>query len=76
MSDSLTVSYGGRQYEVKRRDAGESGEPGEVWQVLQDGALLTSFPAEDGDEPGEVREKATAWLEGNRSRPSADIGRQ
>jgi hypothetical protein len=76
MRDRLTVSWRGRQYEVTRGGAGESGEPGAVWQVLQDGALLTSFPAEAGDGPGEVREKVTGWLEGNRSRPEADIGRQ
>ncbi|MEO7476122.1 MAG: hypothetical protein ABIY46_12390, partial [Gemmatimonadales bacterium] len=59
-----------------RRAAGESGEPGEVWQVLQEGALVTSFPADDGDGAGEVQEKVTGWLEGNESRPAADVGRQ
>jgi hypothetical protein len=76
MAERLTVSWQGREYEVTRRGAEESGEPGAVWQVLQDGALLTSFPAESGDGAGEVRAKVTGWLESNRSRPVADIGRQ
>ena len=76
MADRLTVSWRGREYEVVRRDAGESGEPGAVWQVLQDGALVTSFPADAADAAGQVRDKVTGWLEGNRSRPAADVGRQ
>jgi hypothetical protein len=76
MTDRLTMSWRGRSYEVVRKNAGDSGEPGAVWQVMHDGALLTSFPAEDGDAAGEVEEKATGWLEGNHSRPSADVGRQ
>ena len=76
MDERLTVSWRGKQYEVARRDAAESGEPGAVWQVLQDGALVTSFPADAADGASEVREKVTGWLEGNRSRPAADVGRQ
>jgi hypothetical protein len=76
MADRLTVSWRGKDYEVTRRGAGQSGEPGAVWQVLQDGALVTSFPADAADGAADVREKVTGWLEGNRSRPEADVGRQ
>jgi hypothetical protein len=44
--------------------------------VLRDGAVLTSFPADHADDTAEVKEKVVGWLEGNESRPAADIGRQ
>ncbi len=76
MAERRTISWRGKQYEVMRRNAGESGEPGDVWQVLHDGALVTSFPADDADGHADVEDKVTGWLEGNASRPSADVGRQ
>ncbi|MDQ3136100.1 MAG: hypothetical protein M3Q93_00750 [Gemmatimonadota bacterium] len=76
MAEQMTVSWKGRSYDVVRQGAGESGEPGAVWQVLQDGALVTSFPADDGDGAAEVRAKVTGWLEGTESRPEADVGRR
>ena len=76
MAERMTVSWKGRAYDVVRQDARESGEPGAVWQVLQEGALVTSFPADDGDGLPEVRAKVTGWLEGTSSRPEADVGRR
>ena len=46
------------------------------WRVLRDGAPVTSFPLDGADGPVDVQEKVVGWLEGNRSRPEADIGRQ
>ena len=77
MADDLTVSWRGESFEVVRKDGADAApEPGPVWQVMRDGAPLTSFPADPEDGPGEVREKVVAWLEGNASRPTTDIGRQ
>jgi hypothetical protein len=76
MTDRLAVSWQGEVFDVRRTPAGDAGEPGDVWQVLQDGALVTSFPAEPDDAPSEVRAKVAEWLDGNRARPGADIGRQ
>jgi hypothetical protein len=76
MTDRVTVTWRGRQYEAVRKGAGASGEPGAVWQVLRDGAPVTSFPVDGADGPVDVQEKVVGWLEGNRSRPEADIGRQ
>jgi hypothetical protein len=77
MAERLAVSWQGSEYEVERRDGQEAlPEPGPVWQVMRDGAPITSFPAHDRDRPGEVREKVLQWLRANESRPEADIGRQ
>ena len=76
MADRLAVTWQGRQFELRRTPAGEAGEPGDVWQVLEDGALVTSFPADPEDAPAEVKAKASGWLDGNRARPAADVGRQ
>lgn len=77
MADSVAVSWRGREYEVVRRDGKEAmPEPGPVWQVTHQGAPITSFPAQDREGPGEVREKVLEWLRANESRPEADIGRQ
>ena len=51
-------------------------EPGPVWQVTRDGAPITSFPAQDSEGAGDVREKVLEWLRANESRPEADVGRQ
>jgi hypothetical protein len=76
MTDRVTVSWNGREYEAVRKGRHESGEQGAVWQVQQAGAVVTSFPAERADTAAEVEEKVRGWLEGNRSRPELDIGRQ
>ena len=76
MADAVQVSWRGRNYQVERRERGESGEPGTVWYLARDGAPLTSFPADPHEDEAAVREKVKAWLEGNLSRPSSDIGRQ
>ncbi len=76
MTDRLAVGWRGMVFDVRRAPAGDAGEPGDVWQVLQDGALVTSFPAEPDDPPSEVRDKVAAWLDGNRARFAADVGRR
>ena len=76
MADRVMVTWQAREYEVVHRPVGQSGEPAAVWQVIRDGAVLTSFPAGRSDDAAEVQEKAVGWLEGNGSRPAADVGRQ
>jgi hypothetical protein len=77
MVERLAVSWGGREYEVVRRDRREAmPEPGPIWQVTRGGAPVTSFPAQDRDSPGDVREKVLEWLRANESRPEFDVGRQ
>jgi hypothetical protein len=76
MAKAVTIAWRGQEYRAERKEPGESGEPGPVWQLLRDGAPLTSFPAERQDEEAAVREKVRAWLEGTVSRPGSDIGRQ
>jgi hypothetical protein len=77
MADRVTVSWRGRSYEAVRHDGPEARpEPGPVWQVTHDGALVTSFPAQSGEPAGDVRDKIVEWLEANESRPTLDVGRQ
>lgn len=77
MADRLEVSWQGKEYDVVRRDGREAEpEPGPVWQVTLDGAPVTSFPAQDREGAGEVREKVVEWLRANESRPELDVGRQ
>jgi hypothetical protein len=76
MTDRVTVSWNGREYEAVRKGRSESGEQGAVWRVQQDGAVVTSFPAEPADTAADIVEKVRGWLEGNQSRPALDIGRQ
>ena len=76
MANQVTVTWQGREYEAVRKSAEQSGEPAAVWQVLRDGAVLTSFPADHLDDTADVKEKMVGWLEGNGSRPAADVGRQ
>lgn len=77
MAESLAVTWQGEQYDVERKDGQAAApEPGPVWQVLREGAPVTTFPADPNDGPGEVREKVVAWLEANASRPTTDVGRQ
>lgn len=76
MAERLTVSWNGKEFEAVRKEAGESAEPGAVWQVRWDGALVTSIPADPADSSSEVKDKVLRWLEANESRPVQDIGRQ
>ena len=77
MAERLAVSWAGEEYEVVRRDGREAlPEPGPVWQVTRDGAPITSFPAQGGEGPAEVRSKVLDWLRANQSRPETDVGRQ
>jgi hypothetical protein len=77
MANRVTVWWQGEEYDAVRKQ-GEASEPapGPVWQLLHDGAPLTSFAAEPGESPGSVKEKIFGWLEANRSRPALDVGRQ
>jgi hypothetical protein len=77
MADRLAVSWRGREYQVVRRHGREAmPEPGPVWQVTRGGAPVTSFPAQEQDRPGDVRERVLEWLRANESRPDLDVGRQ
>ena len=77
MAHDVTVSWRGDTYEVVRKDGPEAApEPGPVWQVLRDGAPITSFAADPEDGTGAVKEKVVRWLEANADRPTTDIGRQ
>lgn len=77
MADGVTLSWRGQTYEVARKQGPEARpDPGPVWQVTRDGAPITTFPADPGDDAGQVREKVVAWLEASASRPRTDIGRQ
>ena len=77
MANRVTVWWQGEEYDAVRKQ-GEASDPapGPVWQLLHDGAPLTSFAAEPGESPGSVKEKIFGWLEANRSRPALDVGRQ
>jgi hypothetical protein len=44
--------------------------------VLRDGAPVTSFPANPDEGARVVKDKIIGWLEGNETRPAADVGRQ
>ena len=76
MADRVTVFWEGKEYDAIRSDGREVAQPGPMWQVSRDGAPVTSFAAEPGEGAGAVKEKIFAWLEGNRSRPAMDVGRQ
>ena len=77
MAERMAVSWRGQEYEVIRREGREAmPEPGPVWQVTRGGAPVTSFPAQDPESAGDIREKVVEWLEANESRPELDVGRQ
>jgi hypothetical protein len=77
MANRVTVWWQGQEYDAVRQDGPEVGAgPGSVWQLLHEGAPVTSFSAEPADSAGAVKEKILEWLEGNRSRPTMDVGRQ
>jgi hypothetical protein len=72
MAERVTVFWQGKEYDaVRSREA-----PAGVWQVLRDGAPVTSFPADPGEGAGAVKDKILGWLEGNETRPAMDVGRQ
>jgi hypothetical protein len=77
MANRVTVWWQGQEYDAIRQDGLEVGAgPGEVWQLLHDGAPVTSFPAERDEAGASVKEKILEWLDANRSRPALDVGRQ
>jgi hypothetical protein len=77
MANRVTVWWQGEEYDAVRRDATEAGPAnGPVWQLLHEGAPVTSFRAEPGEAAASVKEKILGWLEANRSRPALDVGRQ
>ena len=73
MAERVTVFWQGREYDAVR--SGEA-QAGPVWQVLRDGAPVTSFSADPQEGAGAVKQKILGWLEGNESRPEQDVGRQ
>jgi hypothetical protein len=77
MANRVTVWWEGQEYDAVRQDGPEVGAgPGSVWQLLHEGAPVTSFSIKPADSAGAVKEKILEWLEGNRSRPTMDVGRQ
>jgi hypothetical protein len=75
MAERVTVFWQGKEYDAVRSGA-RDGQPATSWQVLRDGAPVTSFPANAGEGASAIKEKIIGWLEGNESRPVADVGRQ
>jgi hypothetical protein len=77
MANRVTVWWQGEEYDAVRRQGEEASSPnGAEWQLLHEGAPLTSFTSEPGESAGAVKEKIVGWLEANRSRPAMDVGRQ
>lgn len=74
MADRVTVFWQGKEYDAVRSGARASQAP--TWEVLRDGSPVTSFPANPGEGASSVKEKILGWLEGNETRPAADVGRQ
>ncbi len=73
MAERVTVFWQGKEYDaVRSREA----QAGLVWQVLRDGAPVTSFPSDPAEGAGAVKEKILGWLQGNESRPALDAGGQ
>jgi hypothetical protein len=75
MADRVTVFWQGKEYDAVRSDSRDA-QAAPVWQVMRDGSPVTSFPANPGEGAGVVKEKIIGWLEGNETRPVADVGRQ
>ena len=73
MADRVTVFWQGKEYDAVRSRETQTSP---VWQVLQDGAPVTSFAVEPAESAGAVKEKIFGWLQGNESRPALDVGRQ
>jgi hypothetical protein len=76
MADRVTVFWHGKEYDAIRSEGREADPTGQVWQVLRDGAPVTSFAAEPGEGAVAVKQKIIGWLEGNSARPALDVGRQ
>jgi hypothetical protein len=76
MADRVTVFWEGKEYDAVRKDGLESADHRPMWQVLRDGAPVTSFAAEPGEGAVAVKEKIVGWLQGNSARPALDVGRQ
>jgi hypothetical protein len=77
MANRVTVWWQGEEYDAVRRDGAEAApDPGPVWQLLHQGAPLTTFSVDPSEPATAVKEKILAWLEANRNRPAVDVGRQ
>jgi hypothetical protein len=77
MANRVTVWWQGEEYDAVRRDGPDAApDNGPVWQLMHEGAPVTSFGAEPGEAAASVKEKILGWLEANRSRPTMDVGRQ
>ncbi len=76
MAERVTVFWQGKEYDAIRSAGREAAPAGQTWQVLRDGAPVTSFAAEPGEGAVAVKGKIIGWLEGNSSRPTLDVGRQ
>jgi hypothetical protein len=76
MADRVTVFWQGKEYDAIRNSDRNAVQPGQMWQIMHDGAPVTSFTAEPGEGAGAVKEKIIGWLEANESRPALDVGRQ
>jgi hypothetical protein len=67
MANRVTVWWKGEEYDAVRQGADEIGAgSGYVWQLLHEGAPVTSFPSEPGEAAGMVKQKILEWLEANR----------
>ena len=75
MADRVTVFWQGKEYDAVRSE-GRDAQAAPTWQVLRDGSPVTSFPANPGEAAKVVKDKILGWLEGNETRPVADVGRQ
>jgi len=73
MADRVTVFWQGKEYDAVRSRGAQTSP---VWQVLRDGAPVTTFAADPSESAGAVKEKILGWLQGNESRPALDVGRQ
>jgi hypothetical protein len=76
MANRVTVWWQGEEYDAVRKHGESTPAAGPTWELLHDGAPLTSFTAEPGESAGSVKEKIFGWLEANRTRPAMDVGRQ
>lgn len=73
----MTLSHNGGTYELTRTGgaAAHLEATGPTWQLLRDGAPVTTFPANPGESESAVRDKALEWLRAQDDRPAADINR-
>ncbi|MDQ3222032.1 MAG: hypothetical protein M3Q75_00920 [Gemmatimonadota bacterium] len=73
MTERVTVFWQGKEYDAVPSHEAQAGP---VWQVLNNGAPVTSFAANPSESAGAVKEKILGWLQANESRPALDVGRQ